>query len=63
MAAGAVRDVIVDGRIVMRDRKVQTVDETEVLESSDEMSRRIIERAGLAPFMTIPNRFWGVSGL
>jgi 5-methylthioadenosine/S-adenosylhomocysteine deaminase len=58
-----VRDVIVDGRVVMRDRKVLTVDETEVLESSDEMSRRIIERAGLAPFMTIPNRFWGVSGL
>lgn len=56
-----VRDVVVDGRLVMENRKLLTIDETEVLESSDEMNRRIIERAGLAPFMTIPNRFWGVS--
>jgi cytosine/adenosine deaminase-related metal-dependent hydrolase len=56
-----VRDVIVDGRLVMESRKLLTVDEAEVLESSDEMNRRVIERAGLAPFMTIPNRFWGVS--
>ena len=56
-----VRDVIVDGRVVMEGRKLLTVDEAEVLDSADGMNRRIIERAGLAPFMETPGRFWGVS--
>src|SRR5262249_58558679 len=54
-----VRDVIVDGRLVMQNRKLLPVDEIEVLESSDEMNRRVIERGGLAPFQTIRNRFCG----
>jgi cytosine/adenosine deaminase-related metal-dependent hydrolase len=56
-----VRDVIVDGRLVMENRKVLSVDEEQVLDEADEMNRITIERAGLAPLATIPQRFWGVS--
>ena len=40
-----VRDVIVDGRLVMEGRKVLTIDEEQVLDSSVEMNRMMIERA------------------
>ena len=56
-----VRDVIVDGRLVMEGRKILTIDEEEVLDSSVEMNRIMMERGGLAPFATIPERFWGVA--
>jgi cytosine/adenosine deaminase-related metal-dependent hydrolase len=56
-----VRDVVVDGRLLMEGRKMLVVDEAEVLDQADEMNRKTIERAGLAPFATIPERFWGVS--
>jgi 5-methylthioadenosine/S-adenosylhomocysteine deaminase len=56
-----VRDVIVDGRLVMEGRKVLTVNEEQVLDSADEMNRKTIEWAGLAPLAIIPDRFWGVS--
>jgi 5-methylthioadenosine/S-adenosylhomocysteine deaminase len=56
-----VRDVIVDGRLVMQGRKVVTVDEAQALEEADAMNREVIERAGLQPFTEIPERFWGVS--
>jgi cytosine/adenosine deaminase-related metal-dependent hydrolase len=56
-----VRDVIVDGRLVMEGRKVLTIDEGQVLDESVEMNRKMIERAGLAPFAAIPERFWGVA--
>ena len=56
-----VRDVIIDGRVVMEGRKVLTVDEAQVLDDGDAMNRKTIEIAGLAPFTEIPDRFWGVS--
>ena len=56
-----VRDVIVDGRLVMEGRKILTIDEEDVLDSSVEMNRIMMERGGLAPFATIPERFWGVA--
>jgi len=56
-----VRDVIVDGRLVMEGRKILTIDEDDVLNSSVEMNRIMMERGGLAPFATIPERFWGVA--
>jgi cytosine/adenosine deaminase-related metal-dependent hydrolase len=56
-----VRDVIVDGRLIVEDRKVLTIDEGQVLDDADEMNRKMIERAGLQPFTEIPDRFWGVS--
>jgi 5-methylthioadenosine/S-adenosylhomocysteine deaminase len=56
-----VRDVVVDGRLLMEDRKVLVVGESEVLDEADAMNRKTIELAGLAPFAMIPQRFWGVS--
>jgi cytosine/adenosine deaminase-related metal-dependent hydrolase len=56
-----VRDVIVDGRLVIEGRKALTVNEEQVLDDADEMNRKTIERAGLAPFVATPQRFWGVS--
>jgi hypothetical protein len=56
-----VRDVIIDGRLVMEGRKLLTADEEQVLEDADAMNRKTIELAGLAPFTEIPDRFWGVS--
>ena len=43
-----VRDVIIDGRLVMRDRKVLTVDENALLAEADEVARRCAARAGLS---------------
>jgi 5-methylthioadenosine/S-adenosylhomocysteine deaminase len=56
-----VRDVIVDGRLVLEDRKLLTADEAQILDSADEMNREMIERASLKPFTEISERFWGVS--
>jgi 5-methylthioadenosine/S-adenosylhomocysteine deaminase len=56
-----VRDVVVDGRLIMENRKVLTIDEEKVLDDADEMNRKTIERAGLTPFVATPQRFWGVS--
>jgi cytosine/adenosine deaminase-related metal-dependent hydrolase len=56
-----VADVAVSGRMVMEDRKLLTIDETEVLEHAQSVYRRFVERANLAPHTRNPNRFWGVS--
>ena len=45
---GDVRDVVVDGRLVMRDRKVLTVDEDALLAEAEAVARRCAARAGLA---------------
>jgi 5-methylthioadenosine/S-adenosylhomocysteine deaminase len=61
-ATGAdVADVMVSGRLVMADRKMLTVDEVEVLENSQAVYRRFVERANLAPHTRNSERFWGVS--
>lgn len=42
-ATGAdVRDVIIDGRIIMRDRKLLTLDENEILRKAQEWKKKII---------------------
>lgn len=47
-ARGAdVRDVLIDGRLVMRDRKILTVDEDALLDEADEAARRCAMRAGI----------------
>ncbi|WP_022722400.1 amidohydrolase family protein [Rhodopseudomonas sp. B29] len=47
-ARGAdVRDVMIDGRIVMRDRKVQAVDETGLLTEVEQVARSCAARAGV----------------
>jgi cytosine/adenosine deaminase-related metal-dependent hydrolase len=61
-ATGAdVADVTVSGRLVMEDRKILTVDETDVLEHAQAVYRRFVERANLEPHTRNPDRFWGVS--
>lgn len=56
-----VNDVVVNGRLVMRDRKILTIDEHAVLDRAQEMYRRIVERAGLAAQAKPAGGFWGVS--
>ncbi len=56
-----VNDVVIDGRVIMRDRKIVTIDEAEVLDDADAMYRRVIERGKLASYTAIPKNFWGVS--
>lgn len=61
-ATGAdVWDVSVAGRLVMQDRKMLTVDESEVLERADQEYRRFAERADLAQHTDLPKKFWGAS--
>jgi hypothetical protein len=56
-----VQDVIVDGRMVMRDRRLLTVDEEALLDASQATYHRFLERTGLAPFAETTSRFWGVA--
>jgi len=44
---GDVRDAVIDGKIVMRDRKVLTVDENALLAEAEQVARRCAARAGL----------------
>ena len=46
-AGDSVRTVFIDGKIVMEDRVVKTVDEEEVLARCQELSKGILERSGL----------------
>ena len=43
-----VETVVIDGQILMRERKLLTMDESEVLKDADRESALLIERAGLA---------------
>jgi 5-methylthioadenosine/S-adenosylhomocysteine deaminase len=52
-----VETVIVDGKIVMENRKVLTVNELDILDQATEESLRTIERAGLTSFLNAP--LWG----
>ena len=44
---GDVRDSVIDGRLVMRDRKVLTVDEDDLLIAAEQAARRCAARAGI----------------
>jgi len=56
-----VSDVVVAGRLVMRDRRILTADEREILERVERVYRFFMERAGLSGLAQAPGRFWGVS--
>jgi 5-methylthioadenosine/S-adenosylhomocysteine deaminase len=58
---GDVETVLVDGRLVMEDRRVIMVDEAEALDQAQEEALRTIERADLRPHMEINETFWGQS--
>jgi imidazolonepropionase-like amidohydrolase len=61
-ATGAdVADVVVSGRMVMEDRKILTVDESQVLEHAQAVYRRFVERANLTTHTQNSDRFWGAS--
>ncbi len=48
-ARGAdVRDAVIDGQVVMRDRKVLTVDESALLAEAEQVARRCAARSGIA---------------
>ncbi len=58
-ASGAdVCTTIVDGRILMEDGKVTTVDETEVMELAQVATDRMLERTGLQHLLESPPTLW-----
>jgi 5-methylthioadenosine/S-adenosylhomocysteine deaminase len=42
-----VRDAVIDGRVVMRNRKVLTIDEDALLAQAEQVARRCFARAGM----------------
>ena len=52
---------IVDGRVLMEDRRVLSVDEDEILADVQENCERMLERSGLRHLTASPTRLWGVS--
>ncbi|CAM9933985.1 unnamed protein product [Chrysoparadoxa australica] len=61
-AAGQdVDHVVVDGRVLMENRCPEVVDARAIQARAERESERIVERAGLAPFMEPPEGFWSAS--
>lgn len=58
-----VRTVIVNGRVLMRDRVVLTVDERAVVDLAQREAELAIRRAGLDSLTRTPEGFWGRSRL
>lgn len=58
-----VSTVLVNGRVLMRDRKVLSVDEDAVLEMAQREADRAIRRTGLEKLVDTPGGFWGRSRL
>jgi 5-methylthioadenosine/S-adenosylhomocysteine deaminase len=44
-AGGDVRDVVVDGQVVVRDRRLQTLDQQDIMESAQACGERLLEEA------------------
>ena len=53
-----VHTVIVDGKILLRDRKALTVDEDAVLDAADREADLMIDRLGLRDLLKTPDTFW-----
>ena len=61
-AAGQdVDHVVVDGKVLLKNRAPQAVNSAAIQTRAETESRRIIERAGLARFMEPPHGFWGTA--
>jgi len=58
-----VSTVLVDGRVLMRDRKVLTVNEEKSLTFAQKQADIAIGRLGMPNLMALPNGFWGSSHL
>ena len=52
---------IVNGKILMEDGKVNTVDESEVMELAQVATDRMLQRSGLQHLLTPPPTLWKVS--
>jgi 5-methylthioadenosine/S-adenosylhomocysteine deaminase len=59
--AADVDTTIVDGRVLMHQRHVLSVDETEVLEQAQLATDRMLERSGLAHLTNDPPKLWRAS--
>ena len=53
--------VLVDGNVLMRNRKVLQIDESEVLASAEAETEMMIERTGLRAMLNEPATLWGSS--
>jgi 5-methylthioadenosine/S-adenosylhomocysteine deaminase len=49
---------IVDGRVLMEDGRVLSLDEHAVMEQADAATQRMIERTGLAHLLDAPATLW-----
>jgi cytosine/adenosine deaminase-related metal-dependent hydrolase len=58
-----VSTVLVDGRVLMRDRRVLSVNEEEVLTMAQREADVAIRRAGLQDLTVMPEGFWGATRL
>jgi cytosine/adenosine deaminase-related metal-dependent hydrolase len=58
-----VSTVLVDGRVLMRDRRVLSVNEEEVLLLAGQEAEAAIRRTGLERLKEVPEGFWGRSRL
>ncbi len=58
-----VSTVIVDGKVLMENRKVLSVNEQDVLQAAQVEAELIIDRADLRPHMQLEPSFWGKSRL
>ncbi len=56
-----VATVICDGRLLMENRRVLSVDEEAVLEDAQAQAEATLARTGLGALTATPERFWGVS--
>jgi cytosine/adenosine deaminase-related metal-dependent hydrolase len=53
--------VIVDGRVLMRARRVLSVDEAEILDAAQREAERALARSGLEHLLEMPEGVWGKS--
>mgnify|MGYP003762085235 CR=1 FL=1 len=50
--------VIIDGKIIMKDRKPLSVDESKVLDMAQKEAEKMLERADIADTLKVPDGFW-----
>ncbi|MCC7282442.1 MAG: amidohydrolase family protein [Acetobacteraceae bacterium] len=58
---GDVRDVVCDGRLLMRDRQLIYADQKAILDEAARQTALMLERTGLSHLLATPEGFWGRS--
>ena len=59
--AADVDTVIVDGRVLMRERRISHLDEAAILDQAEEEARLAFERTCLSHLLTEPRDYWSVA--